>query len=256
MEGELNFIHFMPPETRFPMLKSWYIGDGAVETTNPDEVVSDRFGSKIEYRTDDPKRELMEMVVETHLLKETGIGFDEINYHRPGSPPMMPKTFTTPEDILTGFRALAAGAAFIRYHNESGVNLLYIRIRDFGGEDMFVSVVINRWHDNVSSLFGEAKRLDASKDTMDVLSGSIGSYPNHFFVIDGKDIPDLFESLEGYDGSPDYFARIWSAGVSRGSEDFWETYDWFQSRLESDDPLRAGLYDLNRYYADAEDPAE
>ena len=41
-------------------------------------------------------------------------------------------------------------------------------------------------------------------------------------------------------------------GVNRADEDFWESYDWFQAQLFEADPLRAGLYDLNRYYHQAD----
>jgi hypothetical protein len=34
-------------------------------------------------------------------------------------------------------------------------------------------------------------------------------------------------------------------------ERFWETYDWFQQQLNENDPVHAGLYDLNRYYSEA-----
>ena len=44
--------------------------------------------------------------------------------------------------------------------------------------------------------------------------------------------------------------------MARSDDDFWETSDWFQRWLDEDDPLRTGLYDWNRYYADAREPAE
>jgi hypothetical protein len=258
MEGELNFALFMPPAVRLPMLRSWYVGDGAFEDTKSDEVMSASFDTKIDFRTDDPKRELFELVVNDHLLEETEIAFDRINYHRAGSsPPPMPETFETHEHIMNGFRALTApGRAFIRYNNEWGVNVFYIRFRNYQGEDHFVSAVINRWHDNVNSMFGEAKFLDSTKDTIDFVSGSIGSYPNYFFVVDGVDIPDFFDMLQNYDGSPEYLTKVRKYGVDRADPDFWETYDWFQNWLEADDPLQAGLYDLNRYYAKADDGSE
>ena len=194
------------------------------------------------------------MVVDDHLLEKTSIAFDNINYNRAGSSQTpMPKTFSSHEDIMNGFRALTApGTAFIRYNSEWGVNLFFVRFRNYQGKDHFVSAVINRWHDNVNSMFGEAKRLDSSKDTIDFVDGSIGSYPNYFFVVDGVDVPDFFDMLENYDGSPEYLAKVRKYGVNRADPEFWETYDWFQNWLNADDPLNAGLYDLNRYYAEAE----
>jgi len=258
MEGELNFLQFMPQDVRLAMLQSWYIGDGAMEETKSDEVMSATFGTRIDFQTDEPKRELFERVVDDHLLAETEIAFDRINYYPAGSsPPPMPETFSTHEDIRNGFRALTApGSAFIRYNNEWGVNLFYIRFRNYQGEDHFVSAVINRWHDNVNSMFGESKRLDSTKDTIDFVDGSIGSYPNYFFVVDGVDIPDFFDMLQNYDGSPGYLAKVRKYGVDRADPAFWETYDWFQSWLDADDPLLTGLYDLNRYYAEADDEFE
>ncbi|MCH7645487.1 MAG: fatty acid cis/trans isomerase [Myxococcales bacterium] len=252
VEAELNFVEFLPPEIRIPTLRSWYIGAGAFEDTKHDEVLTER-GTKVRYTTDDPKREFIERVVDEHILKSTGIKFDSINYRRGGSAlPAMPTSFKTHEDIRNGFRALTApGTGFIRHVNGSGANVLYVRVRDFEGSDRFFSIVINRWHDNVNSMFGEQKRLDSSKDTIDFIPGSIGSYPNYFLVVDAQDVPDLIDMLENFDGSEEYVAKLDKYGVNRAEERFWDAYDWFQQRLNEADPLHAGLYDLNRYYSRA-----
>jgi hypothetical protein len=253
MEGELNFLHFLPAEVRLPLFQSWYLGVGAVEDTKVEEVMASALGTRIDFQTDDPKRELLEKVVEGRLLKEIGVAFDRINYRRAGEPiPDMPTRFETREDILNGFRALTApGTAFIRHHNDSGVNLFFIRFRSDEGADHFFSAVINRWHDNVNSMFFESDFLDPSKDTLDFVPGSVGSYPNAFFVVDREDIPDFFDVLANYDDSPSYRARARRYAVNRSDPEFWQTYDWFQNWLDENEPLESGLYDLNRYYSEA-----
>jgi hypothetical protein len=252
VEGELNFVGFLPSEIRIPKLQSWYIGVGAFEDIKYEEVLTGR-GTKIRYTTDAPQRELIEQVVEGHILKSTGIVFDDINYRRGGHElPEMPTSFRTHEDIRNAFRALTApGTGFIQEVNGSDANVLYVRVRDFEGSDRFFSIVINRWHDNVNSMFGEAKRLDPSKDTIDFIRDSIGSYPNYFLVVDAEDIPDLFDMLENFDRSEEYQAKLDKYGVNRADPRFWEIYDWFQQRLNETQPLNAGLYDLNRYYSQA-----
>jgi hypothetical protein len=249
VEGELNFVEFLPPAHRLPTLQSWYLGDRAIKNVTPEEVLSD-LDSQIVYETDDPKRELIERVVDGHLLASAEIGFDPINYQRgDGEPPAMPTSFKTHEDILNGFRALTApGTAFIEHQNGSNVNVIYVRLKDYEGSDRFFSIVINRWHDNVNTMFGEDKRLDPSKDTIDFLPGSIGAYPNYFFVVEAEDVPDLFDMLANFDGSDGYLAKLHRYGINRSDPRFWETYDWFQRQLDAADPLHAGLYDLNRYY--------
>ena len=164
----------------------------------------------------------------------------------------MPTSFETRDDILNGFRALTApGTGFIRHQTGSGVNLLYVRVRNYEGRDHSFSIVINRWHDNVNSMFFEAETLDPSKDTIDFLEGSIGSYPNYSLDVEARDVPDLFDMLQNWDHSEEYLAKIEKYGVDRAADDFWRVYDWFQLRLDEADPLHAGLYDLNRYHPEA-----
>jgi len=116
------------------------------------------------------------------------------------------------------------------------------------GTNSVVSVIINRWHDNVNSLFGEEERLDGSKDTADFIRGSVGSYPNFFFVVKEEDLPDFFDLLENYKDTPEYIGKLLHYGVARNDIDFWKHYDWFQEHFYKEDPLESGMYDLNRYY--------
>lgn len=109
----------------------------------------------------------------------------------------------------------------------------------------------NRWHDNVSSLFFEKDTLDPSKDTMDFIPGLIGSYPSYFVDLDAGDVPDFFDLLLNFDGSPAYVAKLQKYGINRSDERFWPAYDWFQARMFEEDPIEAGFFDLNRYHPTA-----
>jgi hypothetical protein len=100
-------------------------------------------------------------------------------------------------------------------------------------------------------MFGEKKRLDPARDTIDFLTSSIGAYPNYFLEVDSKELPDFFDLLKNFDGSAAYVAKLDRYGVNRMDERFWDVYDWFQQRLNAQQPIHAGLYDLNRYYSRA-----
>lgn len=252
MEGELNFIHFLPGEERWPTLTSWYLGDGAIEKAEGAREALGKRGTLVAYETDDPKREFVERIVDEHIPEAMEIDFDPINYRRTDEEVRMPESFETHEDVLDGLRALTApGTGLIENLNGSDVNVLFVRFKDYDGADRFVSIVVNRWHDNVNSLFFEKKRLDPSKDSIDFFGGSIGSYPNYFLDVGKEDLPDFFDMLQNFDGSPAYIAKLDKYGVNRADERFWETYDWFQAQLFEEDPIRAGLYDLNRYHPEA-----
>ncbi len=248
MEGELNFVHFLPPEVRAKTFRSWYRGIGAHEDTKSAEIMSER-GTRIDYRTRDPKRELVERVVERHLLRSAGIRFDPINYRRAGERHAMPNRFVSHEDVLDGLRAVTEpGQGLVEHLNGFEVNVVWVRVRGFEGEDRAVSIVANRWHDNVSSIFFEKETLDPSKDTIDFLPGLIGSYPSYFVDLEAEDVPDFLDLLATFDGSPRDVARLHRYGINRSDPRFWPAYDWFQDRAYQEDPVEAGLFDLNRYH--------
>jgi hypothetical protein len=132
--------------------------------------------------------------------------------------------------------------------NDSNVNVVLLRIKAPNNENVVISIVVNKWHDNVNSLLGEAKRLNPSKDTLDFIRGSVGSYPNMFAVVEYKDLADFFNLMKNFNFTENYMGRINKYLVSRDDEKFWETYDWFQEHFNKSNPTEAGLYDLNRYY--------
>ncbi len=247
MEGEANFLSYLPSKSRLNLFKSWYIADRKVQ--NQLDCVMNR-DTKIEYKTLNYKNEFIEKVVNKHILKSTNISFDLINYYKYNQkPPLMPKSFSERKDFIQGARSLTArGMGFVEHITDWGANLLHLRVILPNKKSHVSTLVVNRWHDNVNSLFQEKARLDSSKDTIDIIDGSIGSYPNLFAVVDYKDLPDFFDLIANFDGSERYYKKIEKYFISRSHPKFWETFDWFQKDFEDADPLNAGLYDLNRYY--------
>jgi len=246
VEGESNFLDFLPPEKRLEIMQSWYKG------VDPGKIsyYPSALPAKISFTTNDPKREFVEHIVDSHLLPVTEIAFDKVNYMRAGADyPQLPDKFETSDDYLRAFRALSRpGAPFFALVNGSNSNLAYVRIRRENVRDIAFSMVINRWHDNVAFLINEDARLDPAKDSADFIYGLIGSYPNYFFDVQEKDLPDFIDFLAHFDESPKNMARLAKYGVNRADERLWETYDWFQKRFNEDEPVLGGLFDLNRYF--------
>lgn len=247
MEGEANFLAYMPDNIRLEMFKSWYIGDQKVQQQQKYGMHRD---TAVSYKTADPKHEFIEKVVDGHILKSTGIKFDPVNYFRQNEhPPKMPKHFRNHSDFEQGIRALTApGTGFLKYVTDYGVNLLHLRVDLPNNRSKVSTFVINRWHDNVNSIFGEKSRLNSEKDTIDIVKGSIGSYPNMFGRIHYRDLPDFFDLIANFDGGEKDMMRLKKYFISRANPKFWETFDWFQTQFNKADPLQAGLYDLNRYF--------
>ncbi len=246
IEGELNFVSYMPKDKRLEMFKSWYIGESDVQ--GRDTLLLNR-PTKIAYSSNYPKSEFIEQVVNTHILKETGVKFDDMNYFREGyKHPKLPTEFHTLEDIKDGARSLTEPVTgFINHVTDNGLNVMLIRIIMSDGSSSVKSLVINRWHDNVNSLFN-GEQSNPAKDTLDIIDEQIGSYPNVFVTVHYSELPDFFDLLKNFDYSDKYITKFKKYFTSRSNEKFWETFDWFQNDFNEKEPIKSGLYDLNRYH--------
>ncbi|MEA1982396.1 MAG: fatty acid cis/trans isomerase, partial [Campylobacterota bacterium] len=247
LEGELNFIEFMPKTVRYPMLESWYIGDGEIEATKDLAILSKE--NLMNYLTENPKNEFITRLIDKHILKSTKIGFDYMNYKKPGEDkPQMPKEFHSYKDYQQAARSITmAGSGFITYMTDKYANNIFLRIKLQDGSYKTSYLIINRWHDNVSSLFNGDEVLDSSKDTMDILNISAGSYPNVFVDVDIENLEDFLDLMKNMKGQESDFVRLKKYFISRSNPKFWEIFDWFGAHEYRVDPLNAGLLDLNRY---------
>ncbi len=245
-EGESNFLDFLPQDKRVEIMKDWYHGVDYDQIRYHPTVMP----TAITYTTDDPKREFVEYIVDNYLPKELGVSFDPVNYLRADEQyAPLPETYTTRDDFLRAFRTVSKpGTSFFTVVTGYNSNIAYMRIRIPNREDAVVSVVVNRWHDNVTFMFGEKYTLNPEKDSAVFLNGFIGSYPNYFFDIEIEKLPEFLSLIENYSGSAEDIAKVSQFGVNRNDDNFWEVYDWFQARFFESDPDTAGLFDLNRYY--------
>ena len=249
-EGESNFIDFMPRQSREKMMTEWY-GGMDIEKERIDYQKSD-LETGFLFKTADPKREFIEYLVDNHFHPDTGMRFDR-NYLRAWEPlPELPQSFTTSDDYIKGFLAVSRpGTPFFSKVHDHDANLAYVRIiKDISkpAEDVYISIVVNRWHDDVTTLFGEEQRLRPEKDSAVFLEGFVGSYPNYFFEVKVADLPEFFRMLQSFDGSPASVSLLDKFGVNRAREDFWQVFDRFQAAFNTSDPAQAGLFDLNRYH--------
>lgn len=245
IEGESYFIDLMPKEQRQEMMYSWYKG------VDPEDLHYSpaQIPAGMKFSTKEPKREIIEDVVKKQIITK-GIDFDQ-NYLPAGVPyPDLPEKYDSLKDIIDGFIAVSApGVSFFRHVADHNANLAWVRITDIPGrEDEVISVVVDRWHDDVRVLFREASKLDPSKDRADFLKGFVGSYPNYFFKVKASDLPDFFDILNNYDNTEEYVTRLDKYGINRAEDNFWDVYDWFQNEFDKYHGKDGGIVDLNRYY--------
>jgi len=107
--------------------------------------------------------------------------------------------------------------------------------------------VHNRAHTNVAAMFREDTRLEPAQDTLTLVRGYTGSYPNFAFDVPVAQMADFVAALAAAETGPDLTAVVDRWGVRRSSARFWQTVDWFNDDHRRRDPVEFGFFDLNRY---------
>ena len=124
----------------------------------------------------------------------------------------------------------------------------FVRIRTAHPEqDPVYTLVVNKALSNVSFMFVESLRRVPEKDTLTVIPGFLGSYPNFFFAMDKERLGDFVDALKQAQTQETIDAFYERFGVRRSNPEIWRHVDWFNEQHRKQNGLRAGLFDLNRY---------
>lgn len=245
IEGESNFLEFLPKDSRIEYFNSWYIGWLAQYLTvyTPSNNSVD-----IKYETKDFKKEFVNKVLDYTNTKKDPINFIENDYKKSE----IKKVYNTKQEIEENFKTLTLpnSSELIKHFNDEESNVAFIKIELNTGENLVYSMVVNRWHNNVALLFDEKSRLDPTKDRINFVEGFIGSYPNLFMVVKQNDLNEFFNLLQNYNSSTDN-KKILKYAINRANPQFWEVFDWFDKEFKKYDFLEYGLFDLNRYLSQA-----
>lgn len=243
MEGEDQFLAFLPADRRKAIRDSWYVGvrEGIKENFDaPMDWLS--VESVVGYRTDDPQRELYRLF-EARLGPMAGPP-DVLN-RCPGEPCKAKGAGPTK---VAADRAMRRVAAIRGETLEVFPDLALVRVKaERPEDDLSYTLVRNKAYLNITSIFEDEDRRDREHDTLTVLDRFTGSYPNFFFVVDAADIDafaDRYATIRDREG---YERFVGLYGVRRTNESYWATADWFHDRYAREQPILSGLFDLNRY---------
>lgn len=246
-EGEASFLRFLPPSARNPLLHQWYAGARVkLFTTYAD--VDTAVPTQLPFKSRDPKAEYTRMVLralrpvagEPDLINRCG---DRHCAGRGADPER--------QRIEAALRGLAdetgATASIVKRLPE----LSLLRVRGPNGRRQIYSLIHNRFHTNVAFIAGENLRLEPDKDTLTILPGVLGSYPNFIFDVPLADIDRFVERAraipQGQDGDAALTAMVLTWGVRRTHPEFWNVLHDVQAWVRETTPLEAGVLDINRY---------
>ena len=245
MEGEDNFLIFIPVSERRKILDSWYVGI----RSSMEKSMGDMTWLEIEtfdgYKTDDPQRELYDAII--GRLGPMA-GESSYLYRCTGDACIDPAGGEIKQQADRAMRTIAG---------IKGRNLLVfpdlglVRVKtDDPATDLAYTIIRNKAYLNVTSMFASEKdrdMTDIEHDTLTVVEGIEGSYPNFFFVVEPGELEDFTNRIMAVRTRDDYERFVGIYGIRRTSDQYWETADWFQDYYAKQKPLRYGILDLNRY---------
>lgn len=231
MEGEFNFIAMLPQAERVKVRDFWYRN---ASSSVKDHVYGkyahfDRETGLVFRGTGRPEHELMDMLA-AHIGRAL---------------PADHQLASEPDAALrAALQSLAAvEGKSLAWMPEASL----LRIEDAGQVPRNLSLLRNTAHRNITMLLREDKTLLPDEFSLDVVPGFISAYPNAFYRLSRKDLPEFTRRVAQLGSEADYRALVERFGVRRTSRDFWALSDTLNADYRRSEPIEAGILDLNRY---------
>ena len=230
IEGEFNFVSFLPPEHRFEELGYWY--RGADETIQryinefPDHAF---FSTGVKYQTTNYRLELFQQ------LQQNLSTVLPHNYDLSASNAREPD-----------LQALEQLSDIAGKTTSFLPEVVFFRLTDSKANEHFYTLIHNRGFSNVTSVFSDTKNRLPGEDNLTLVNGFLGAYPNAFWDIRSDELNDLVSRISTLASEADYKELIDLYGVRRTSAQFWPFSDRLQEEFQKTAGVEAGLFDLNR----------
>jgi len=229
MEGEFNFLAFLPEPDRIRLRDYWYRGA-------KQEVKDYLYGGKayfggetgIAYRGADPQLELFGLL-EARLRPVLGNRFN----------PAAVDDAALRRELETLARVRGESLAWLP-------EVVVLRLEESPRPARYFTLLKNTGHSNVSHVFTEGQEILPREDTLTVVPGFIGAYPNALYALPRGELPRFTAAVAKLSSEADYRAFADRYAVRRSRADFWEYSDALQDAYAAWAPVEAGLLDYNR----------
>jgi len=229
MEGETNFLTLLPDAARGSVRDFWYRGASA-DTKSYVDGSKGRIEveSGITLRSKDPQRELYGLL-SRRLAPVLGPRFD---------------LASVPDVALRQAlqRLTALRGPSLSWFPEAVV----LRVDDAPRAAQYFSLLRNTGHSNVSRVVEREADLLPGENTLTVVPGFIGAYPNAIYRASMAELPALAAGIGALASEADYRALADRFVIRRTSAEFWVAADALQAAYRHWSPLEAGLFDFGR----------
>ena len=231
MEGESNFLMMLPLSARDEVRYHWYRGASKhVEEYIQGSKSSFTQETGIQYRTNKPLPELYAML-KSHMAPVLNHRHDLTTS---GVSRLMRKNL----DRLSGLHGLPVSHL---------PEVTMLTVTSPGAKRRHYTLVHNDAHANICTMFEEAETRLPGEDTVTLMEGFVGAYPNQFVEIPSTELNAFVDGVATLKGEPDYAALISRFGIRRTDARFWPHSDSLHAAYKASAPIEAAILDYNRY---------
>jgi len=229
MEAESNFISFLPKKDRRSVHEYWYRD---TSNTIKDYIFSDDFyqlpETNINFQSNEPQQEFLQLVAKhTNNSKVNAYKLSVDNKSNQNDYKLARLNNMTGEAV-----AILPQVSYLMVTGEQG--------------EFVYTIVNNSAHSNVAHLFAENDRRIPAEDTLTVLSGVVGTYPNAFFQVSEQQLGEFVSVFEQIKTPDDYTILKDKFAIRRTSNEFWRYADKLHTWYKKHQAPSAGLLDFNR----------
>lgn len=239
-DAENNFLRFMPKNQRHTLHNNWYKGLAAklIQSIHK-PLFSIDHETAISYKTEDPKKEFFDLL--RKKMGNTSNQINECNSHSCFNTNLSPTQQEIDEQINQLSKIKGKQLDLLP-------EVSFLRIKtDIQKEDKVYSLLLNKAYKNIAFMTAENYRRNPANDTLTVVPGFIGSYPNFFFSVMETELAQFVEDLKNADTDTKKEMFFSHYGIRRSNPDIWKAYDWFNKRYKKQYGRFAGIFDMNRY---------
>lgn len=230
MEGEMNFLALLPQAERQQVLARWYR-----QRSDPhNRYLADANAyfpqeTGIRYRSNDRLGELYQMLRRhtagvreaAHTLEASGLQ-------------------GRPLEALQRLATLRGIAASLLPEDS------LVAINHGPRRLAVVAMLRNSAHSNVSEMFSEEKRRLPQEDSLSVLNGVVGAYPNALFAVDAEKLPIFVDQVMALKTQADLTALFDRFAIRRTDPRFWQISDRIHDYWQASNPVAYGVLDYSR----------
>ena len=241
-DAEDNFLRFMPAMERLSIYNTWYAGiKGVNGLRNAEPLFSIGHETQVKYQTSNYKKEFFDQIRQ-RLGSAAGVvdtinGCEQVDCSRDNITPIQQQVDSDMRK-LAKFKGLQLSAL-------PELSLVRV-IMGAAEEDRVYSLITDKAYSNISKLLEGSNRLP-EQDSVTIVPGFIGSYPNFFFTVEKAHLMEFINTLGAARTEIEKDTLYSQFGLRRTHPKLWQHVDWFNQQYKEEKGLSAGLLDMSRY---------